>query len=127
MLKPPDADRMAAVEDALRTMPPVPAPPALRAKILRRVRAPKFVFPWLEASVSLMVSTLLTGCVYLALAVPPASVLCAVQSVRLFFLLPANRPYIAAAMPGLAMLAVCGLLAIVVLRPRGGVRRPRHR
>lgn len=127
MMNPASADRMAAVEDALRTLPHLPAPPGLQARILRRVRAPKFVFPWVEASVSLMVSTLLTGFLYLALAVPPAAVLRAVQSVRLFFLLPVYRPYIAAALPGLAMLAVCGLLAMVVFLPRGLARRSLRR
>jgi hypothetical protein len=127
MTKPSLVEQMAAVEDALRTMPQLPAPPALQAKILRRVRTPRFVFPWVEASVSLMVSTLLTGFLYLALAVPPAAVLRAVQSVRLFFLLPVYRPYIAAALPGLAMLLVCGLLALVVFLPRGMARRSLRR
>jgi len=126
-----DKPRMEVIEDALRTLPAAPAPPALQNRIMSRVRrlsaAPSFSFPWLGAAVSLMLSTFLTGVAYVALSVPPATLLRAAQALRLFFVLPVYRPFIAAAVPGFAMLAVCGLLAILLFQPRPRIRRSVHR
>jgi hypothetical protein len=116
-----DFDRsMVIVEDALRTMPLTPAPAAIRSGVMVRVRAlsaaPKFEFPWLEGAISLMLSTLLTGVVSLFLGLPPTTLQRLQHSVRFFFILPANRPLIAAAVIGLGMLAVCLLCAVQILR-----------
>jgi len=112
---------MIAVEDALRTMPEAPAPPALRSRVMRGVRAltaaPKFAFPWLEAAISLMLSTMLTGVGSLLLGLPPATLARLQQSLRYFFLVPANRPYIAASVIGMGMLVACLYFAARVLFP----------
>jgi len=119
---------MEIVEDALRSLPLAPAPGPLRSRVMQRVRLltakPRFVFPWLEGAISLMVSTLLTGMAYLLIATPPGTMMRLEQSVRLFFIHPAYRPVIAAVIPGLGMLAVCLLLTAKLLRPRSrtGVR-----
>ena len=53
------------VEDALRSLPAAPVPAELRSRVMRGCAtlsaAPKFAFPWLEAAISLMVSTLMTA------------------------------------------------------------------
>jgi hypothetical protein len=112
----------AVVEDALRTLPLTPVPATLRSRVMRRVRksaaAPTFAFPWLEGAISLMLATLLTGAAYLLLGVRPATMFLLTQSVRLFFLNPANRPVLLAAVPMAGMLAGCCLLTAWVLRPR---------
>ena len=124
-----DIDRsMANVEDALRTVPLAPAPMTLRPGVMRRVRslstAPKFVFPWLEAAISLMLSTLLTGIATLVLGLPPVTLLRLQQAIRFFFLLPANRPLVAGTAVGMGMLVVCLVLSvrIFLLRKKGGIR-----
>jgi hypothetical protein len=115
-MNPNDVDRtMGIVEDALRTMPLSPVPSALRTRVMKIIRsrgaAPKFDFPWLEAAISLMLSTLLTGMMSLLLSLPPSVLLRAQQAVQVFFLQPANRPLIAAAVVGTVMLAICFFLS----------------
>jgi hypothetical protein len=126
-MNPSDTDRlMLTVEDALRTMPVAPAPAALQSRVMHSVRtlsaAPKFVFPWLEAAISLMLSTLLAGVSSLLLGLPPATLVRLQQTLRYFFLVPANRPVIAAAVIGMGMLIVCLFFAVRILRP--GRRTP---
>jgi hypothetical protein len=110
------------VEDALRTMPITPVPGTLRIRIMQRVRssprAPRFAFPWLEGALSLMLSTVATGMVYVMLGLPPVSLLRLEQSVRLFFLYPANRAFLSAAVPTMGLTAVCLLLTALLFRPR---------
>jgi hypothetical protein len=118
-----EANRQTAiVEDALRTLPLNPVPGTLRIRVMHRVRstprAPRFVFPWLEGAISLMLSTLLTSMAYVMIGLHPVSMLHLEQSIRLFFLLPANRPLLAAAIPVLGMLAVCLLLTVQLFQPR---------
>jgi hypothetical protein len=112
----------AVVEEALRTAPWAPVPDTLRSRVMRRVRslptAPRFAFPWLEGALSLMLSTLATGTAYLLIGIQPTTALRLQQSVRLFFLLPANRPLLIAAVPGVCMLAVCLLLTVLLFHPR---------
>src|SRR4030042_1124730 len=100
---------MVIVEDALQTLPLAPAPKTLRSGVMRRVRllsaAPKFEFPWLEAGISLMLSTLLTGVAYLLLGLSPVTLMRLQQSLRIFFFLPANRPLIVGAVAGMGMRA----------------------
>lgn len=128
-MNPSDIDRsMASVEDALRTVPLAPVPATLKPGVMRRVRslsaAPKFAFPWLEAAISLMLSTLLTGISTLMLGLPPATLLRLQQSIRLFFVLPANRPLVAGTIIGMGMLAVCLALSmrLFLMRKRVGIR-----
>jgi signal transduction histidine kinase len=128
-MNPADTDRMMGmVEDALGSMPAAPVPAALRSRVMRRVRAlsaaPKFAFPWLEAAISLMVSTLVAGMGSLLVGLPPATLQRLIQSVRLFFLLPVHRPLIAAAAAGMGMLAVCLILSARFFLPknRAGVK-----
>ncbi|MBN2084439.1 MAG: hypothetical protein JW748_04380 [Anaerolineales bacterium] len=126
-MNPSEADRwMTAVEDALRTMPEAPAPAALRSRVMRGVRAlsapPKFVFPWLEAAISLMLSTLLTGVGALLVGLPPTELVRLQQTLRYFFLVPANRPFLAASVIGLGMLVACLFFAVRILLP--GRRAP---
>jgi hypothetical protein len=126
-MNPYDSDRlMLTVEDALRTMPVAPAPAALQSRVMRSVRslsaAPKFVFPWLEAAISLMLSTLLAGVSSLLLGLPPATLVRLQQTLRYFFIVPSNRPVIAAAVIGMGMLIVCLFFAVRILRP--GRRTP---
>ncbi len=122
-MNPSEADRlMLNVEDALRTMPEATAPAALRARVMHRVRtlsaAPKFAFPWLEASISLMLSTLLTIMGTLILEIPPTAFVRLQQTLRYFFLIPANRPFIAAAVIGMGMAILCLFFAVRILLPR---------
>ena len=126
-MKPSVNDRMmTAVEDALRTMPEAPAPAALRSRVMHGVRAlsapPKFVFPWLEAAISLMLSTLLTGVGTLLVGLPPTTLVRLQQTLRHFFLVPANRPFLAASLIGMVMLVGCLFLAVRLLLP--GRRAP---
>jgi hypothetical protein len=128
-MNPSDTDRsMVLVEDALRSVPLAPVPGTLRSGVMRRVRllsaAPKFAFPWLEAAISLMLSTLLTGAATLVLGLPAATLLRLQQTLRLFFRLPANRPLIAGVLIGVGMLAVCLVLSarIFLIRNRRAVR-----
>jgi|WetSurMetagenome_2_1015567.scaffolds.fasta_scaffold85588_3 hypothetical protein len=128
-MKPADTDRMMEmIEDALGSLPEAPVPAGLSSRVMRSVRAlsaaPKFAFPWLEAAISLMVSTLATGMGSLLLGLPPATLQRLVQAVRLFFLLPVNRPLIAAAAAGMVMLAACLILSAQIFLPkkRSGVR-----
>jgi hypothetical protein len=120
--------RMEFVEDALGSMPELPVPAGLRFRVMRSVRtlsaAPKFAFPWLEAALSLMVSTLMAGMGTLLLGLPLVTLQRLYQIVRLFFILPANRPLITAAAVGMGMLAVCLLLGAGIFLPkkRYGVR-----
>jgi len=116
-----DIDRsMDIVEDALRTYPLAPAPGPLKSRIMRRVRslstAPPFVFPWLEAALSLMLSTLLTSVAYLLMGTSPATMLRLQQAVRFFFVLPAYRPMMVATVAGLGMLSVCLILTLRLFR-----------
>jgi hypothetical protein len=111
----------AIIEDALRTIPPAPVPRSLRIRVMQRVRStatPRFVFPWLEGAVGLMFSALLTVSAYLLIGLNPYMVIRWEQTVRTFFLVPTNRPVLAAAVPMVAMLAVCMLLAVWIFRPR---------
>ncbi len=112
---------MEIVEDALRTLPLEPAPGLLRSRVMRRVRglsaAPRFVFPWLEAAISLMLSTLLTSVSYLFLSLSPVTMMRLVQSVRLFLILPANRPVIFAGLSGLGILILCMFFAVRIFLP----------
>jgi hypothetical protein len=122
-MNPSEADRlMLNVEDALRTMPEAPAPAALRARVMRSVQtlsaAPKFVFPWLEAAISLMLSTLLTILSTLVLEIPPTAFVRLQQILRHFFLVPANRPFIAGAVIGMGMAILCLFFAVRILFPR---------
>ena len=126
-MNPSDAERlMLTVEDALRTMPEAPAPAALRSRVMHSVRtlsaAPKFVFPWLEAAISLMLSTLLTIMGTLILEIPPTAFVRLQQTLRYFFLVPANRPFIAAAVIGVGMVILCLFFAVRILLP--GRRAP---
>jgi hypothetical protein len=126
-MNPSDNDRlMIAVEDALRTMPEAPVPAALRLRVMRGVRtltaAPKFVFPWLEAAISLMLSTLVAGAGSLLLGLSPTTLARLEQTLRYFFLVPSNRPYIAAFVIGLGMVAACLFFAVRILLP--GRRAP---
>ena len=125
-MKPSVNDRMmTAVEDALRTMPEAPAPAALRSRVMRGVRAlsaPKFVFPWLEAAISLMLSTLLTGVGTLLVGLPPTTLVRLQQTLRHFFLVPANRPFLAASLIGMVMLVGCLFFAVRLFLP--GRRSP---
>jgi hypothetical protein len=128
-MNPTDIDRsLEIVEDALRSAPLAPVPGTLRSGVMRRVQslsaAPKFAFPWLEAAISLMLSTLLTGVATLVLELPPAALLRLQQAFRFFFLLPANRPLIAGTMIGAAMLVLCLLLSAWIFFRRSG-RGPR--
>jgi anti-sigma factor RsiW len=121
-MNPSDNDRlMIAVEDALRTMPEAPAPAALRSRVMRGVRtltaAPKFVFPWLEAAISLMLSTLVAGAGSLLLGLPPTTLARLEQTLRYFFLVPSNRPYIAASVIGVGMVVACLFFAVRILLP----------
>jgi hypothetical protein len=121
-MNPSDTNRlMLTVEDALRTMPVAPAPAALRSRVMRRVRSqmgvPKFAFPWLEAAISLMLSTMIAFIGSLILELPPATLVRLQQMARYFFLIPANRPVIAAAGIGMGMLVVCLIFAVRILRP----------
>jgi hypothetical protein len=112
---------MEIIEDALRTLPLEPVPGLLRSRVMYRVRslsaAPKFVFPWLEAAISLMLSTLVTSVSYLLLSLSPVAVMRLVQSVRLFLILPANRPVIFAGLSGLAILVLCLFSAVRIFLP----------
>jgi hypothetical protein len=112
----------AIVEDALRTMPLATVPGTLRSRVMKRVRlvssAPKFAFPWLEGAISLMLSTLLTSMAYVLIGIQPATLLRLEQSVRMFFLIPTNRPVLLATLPALGLLAVCLLLTVRLFRPR---------
>ncbi len=122
-MNPSEADRlMLNVEDALRTMPEAPAPAALRSRVMRSVRtlsaAPKFAFPWLEASISLMLSTLLAAMGTLILEIPPTAFVRLQQTLRYFYLIPANRPFIAAAVIGAGMVVLCLYFAVRILLPR---------
>lgn len=87
---------------------------------MRRVRslstAPPFVFPWLEAALSLMLSTLLTSVAYLLMGISPATMLRLQQAVRFFFVLPAYRPMMVATVAGLGMLSVCLILTLRLFR-----------
>ncbi|MFN2299743.1 MAG: hypothetical protein ACK2UB_12925 [Anaerolineales bacterium] len=118
-------DRSAAIiEDALRTMPAAPVPKSLRSRVMRRVKssvAPRFAFPWLEGAVSLMLSALLTVLAYLLIGMNPYMIFRLEQAVRMFFMMPTNRPVLTAAIPVLGMLAMCLLLTMWIFRPR---RRP---
>jgi hypothetical protein len=109
------------IEDALRTMPSVPVPAALQSRVMQRVRAPsataRFTFPWLEAAISLMLSTVLTGAYYMMMGIPQTAVLRLEQNARLLFLLPGYRPVIAAGLAGLGLLAVCLLLTVRLFLP----------
>jgi hypothetical protein len=126
-MNPTDADRlMMTVEDALRTMPEAPAPAALRSRVMRSVRslsaAPKFAFPWLEAAISLMLSTMMAFMGSLILELSPTTLVRLQQTLRYFFLAPSNRPFIAAAVIGIGMLVACLFFALRILRP--GRRAP---
>ena len=126
-MNPSNADRlMMTVEDALRTMPEAPAPGALRSRVMRGVRtltaAPKFVFPWLEAAISLMLSTLMSFAGSMLLGLPPTTLVRLQQTLRYFFLVPSNRPIIAGGVIGIGMLVVCLFFAVRILRP--GHRAP---
>jgi hypothetical protein len=122
-MNPSEADRlMLSVEDALRTMPEAPAPAALRSRVMRSVRtlsaAPKFAFPWLEASISLMLSTLLAAMGTLILEIPPTAFVRLQQTLRYFYLVPANRHFIAATVIGAGMVVLCLYFAVRILLPR---------
>jgi hypothetical protein len=120
-----DIDRsMDFIEDALRSYPLTPAPGPLQHRIMQRVRpfsaAPHFVFPWLEAALSLMLSTLLTSVAYLLTGISPATVLRLQQTARLFFVVPTYQSMVAATAAGLGMLLVCLILTLLLFRhPRG--------
>jgi hypothetical protein len=124
-----DIDRsMDIVEDALWTLPLSPVPGPLKSRVMRRVRslsaAPKFAFPWLEGAISLMLSTLLTGVSYLLLSLPPVTLLRLFQSVRLFFILPSNRPILFAALTGAGMLVLCFASAVRIFLPQRRAATP---
>jgi hypothetical protein len=126
-MNPSGTDRlMLSVEDALRTMPVVPAPAGLRSRVMRSVRtlsaAPKFAFPWLDAAISLMLSTLMAFMGSLILELPPTTIVRLQQTLRYFFIVPTNRPFIAAGVIGIGMLVVCLIFAVRILRP--GRRTP---
>jgi hypothetical protein len=126
-MNPTDADRrMMIVEDALRTMPEASAPAALRSRVMRSVRslsaAPKFAFPWLEAAISLMLSTMMAFMGSLILELPPTTLARLQQTIRYLFLVPSNRPFIAAAGIGIGMLIACLFFAARILR--SGSRAP---
>ena len=93
---------------------------SLKTRVMRRVRslstAPPFVFPWLEAALSLMLSTLLTSVAYLLMGISPATMLRLQQAVRFFFVLPAYRPMMVATVAGLGMLSVCLILTLRLFR-----------
>jgi hypothetical protein len=124
---------MGIIEDALRTMPLVQVPAALQSRVMQRVRVPsaaaRFTFPWLEAAISLMLSTVLTGALYLMIGIPLTTVLRLEQYARLLFALPGYRPVIAAGLAGLGLLAVCLLLTVRLFQPlkRGRVHAVRLR
>jgi hypothetical protein len=129
-----DFDRsMGIVEDALHSYPQASAPASLRPRVMRRVRslsaAPRFVFPWLEAAVSLMVSTMVTGAVSCLASIPQPALWGVRQNIRLFLALPASRPILGAAAAGLAMLFLCVLLSAGLFRKtrRMPAARPRWR
>jgi hypothetical protein len=126
-MNPSNADRlMMTVEDALRTMPEAPTPAALRSRVMRSVRslsaASKFAFPWLEAAISLMLSTMMAFMGSLLLELPPTTLVRLQQTLRYIFLVPSNRPFIAAAVIGVGMLLACLFFAVRILRP--GRRAP---
>jgi hypothetical protein len=118
-----DAERQtAAVEDALRSMPLRPVPATLRIRIMRQVRssprAPGFVLPWLEGALSLLLSMMAASMVYAMMTLQPVFRIRLEQSIRLFLQFPANRAFLAAAVPALGLMAVCLLTTALLFRPR---------
>lgn len=105
------------VDDALRTYPLAPAPARMKARVMRSVRArpqmPAFAFPWLEASLSLLATVMLTTFSYLLLAVPPETLRILGQEIRRLFSGASGGP-MAATFVGLMLAGVCALAAALI-------------
>jgi hypothetical protein len=103
------------VEDALRTYPLAPVPASLKIRVMNGLRpasiAPRFTFPWLDAAISLMCSTLLAVVVTLLLEIPPATVVRLENSARLFLLQPGSRSIVLATAASVVLSGVCLALA----------------
>jgi hypothetical protein len=115
-----DHRSMDIVEDALRTYPLAPVPASLKIRVMNGVRPassfPRFTFPWLEAAISLMCSTLLTAVVTLLLKIPPPAAVRLENSVRLLLLQPGSRSIVLAAPFSVILAALCLALAVRLFR-----------
>jgi hypothetical protein len=125
-----DRDRkLDIVEDALRSYPLSPAPEAMKANVLRRVRSlspvPGFSFPWLEAAIGVMAATVLTVILYLLEGLPPATILRGQRAIELFFSHPVYRPMLVAVIFGVCFLAGCFILTGYLFRFSPGNRSAR--
>ncbi len=119
------------VEDALRTYPLSPVPNSLRTRVMGRIQpatiAPRFTFPWLEAAISIVCTTLLTALVSLVLAVPPAAAMRWENTARIFLLQPGSRSIVLAGASSLALSCACLILALNLFRkPFASRLIPRH-
>ena len=108
------------VEDALRTYPLSPVPDSLKTRVMGKIRpaviAPRFNFPWLEAAISMVCTTLLTALVSLLLAVPPAVAMQWENAARIFLLHPGSRAIVLAAASSVALSCVCLVLTLNLFR-----------
>lgn len=100
--------RLDAVEDSLQTLPLATAPVQLRTRVMQRVRSiqrvPPFAFPWLEAALSLLATSMVTVIVSLLLNLSPVTVQLFVQNLRRLFLGSAQAPLAAAILLGLGLM-----------------------
>jgi hypothetical protein len=105
------------IDEALRTYPLAPAPARLQTLVMRNVRArrqmPAFAFPWLEASLSLLATVMLTAFSYMLLSIPPETLRLVEQGIRRMFSGAASGPT-TAAFGGLALAGVCALAAALI-------------
>lgn len=122
-------ERTTAVDDALRTYPLAPVPASLRPRVMTRIRAlaaPRFGLQFLDYAVSLFGA----GMAGLALALwgavtPQMAVRAQLQWLFLAQVLRFNALTLGPALTiGLALAALAGVTALVVLR-RGPVRSVR--
>jgi hypothetical protein len=112
------------IEEALQTYPLAPVPGGLKTRVMRNVRTlpqrPVFVFPWLEASLSLLAAVMLTTAGFFVSSISPVGLRLFAQNLRQLLAGAGGAP-LAAALGGLALTGICIAGATVLFasqRPR---------
>ena len=117
-----DPEALAAVDDALRTYPLVPAPSAFTPKVMSRIRAlrpaPRFRLAWIDYAISLFAAGMAGLLVFLWQSIPP-QVAARAQLQILFLFLRFNVSYLGPVLLGGGLLVVAALMVAVTLFARG--------